>query len=174
MLWLNEAACTIFGIPNPESVPAAPPPQSLRVFGGPLTRKDFRSRIASGRAVACLEKPMLTFPMKILDETESIRDAAQELSCISLFETHTQSIKASDAPAPSPAPDPPTPDPPAPPKPPATPEAAPAPEPAPAPPPKKTKIKKNINKKKKKTTKIKKSPKKNTLFNYVLRKKNKR
>lgn len=89
MLWLNHAARQVFEIENPEAVQAAPPKQSLREFGGPLTRKEFRKRVANGYATVLLVKPLLTFPMKVLNETESIRAAAKGLACISLFEVHT-------------------------------------------------------------------------------------
>ena len=92
MLWLNDAATKVFGIKDAAHVPAAPPRQCLQDFGGPLTRKEFNSRIEHGKPTIVIQKPLMTFPMKILEERSSIEDASKQLSCLSLFEVHTNNI----------------------------------------------------------------------------------
>ena len=92
MMWLNDAAGKVFGIRNAASVPAAPPKESLKDFGGPFTRKEFDSRVRSGLSVILVQKPLITFPMKIVEERSSILEASQQLSCLSLFEVHTKNI----------------------------------------------------------------------------------
>ena len=124
MMWLNAVARSKYNIPHPEIVPAAPPRQSLRIFGGPLTARGYQQRVKQSRPTALLYKPFLTFPMKLLDETQSIRVAAEDLACLSLFETHTAGLREQKPPPPvvkqqpakpTPPPEPPVPTPPPPP-----------------------------------------------------------
>lgn len=91
MMWLNQAAEQIFGIDDALEVPPAPPKESLIEFGGTMTRNEFQKCCGNKTSfVYKIEKPLLTFPMKLINERVGSDLASEQLSTTGMFETFLQ------------------------------------------------------------------------------------
>ena len=90
MIWLNEAAREVFKIPRPEFVPPSPPMESLKELGGPLTREDFRAKIAQGKCLRSITYPFITFPMKLYEEEKGVEEASKIFAGNDLFALYVE------------------------------------------------------------------------------------
>ena len=90
MIWLNEAAREVFGIARPEFVPPSPPMESLKELGGPLSRNEFRQKIAKGKCLRSITYPFITFPMKLYEEEKGVEEASKTFAGNDLFALYVQ------------------------------------------------------------------------------------
>lgn len=88
IMWLNEASTEYFGYKNPETIPPAPPRESLQDLGGCLTRREYNKRIKEQSATWSVQYPLITYPMKILLERECLDRASETLAGDDLFQSY--------------------------------------------------------------------------------------